>query len=170
MARSKPKTEVVADAKQAEAAMVELAALRRDMGRVRLDAEEAIEEVKQNARKKVEPILTRTRELENALCTYATLNKVELFSKRKSIDTPFGTYGFRKSTKLQTMPKIKLADVLERLRELDIMAAVKVKRSVDKDALKDWTDARLESVGMRRVITDEFYVDPRSEDTLEGGA
>lgn len=168
--RSKPQATVVGDARQAEAVMVELTGLTRDMERIRLDAEETIEQVRQNARAEVEPLLDRRKELENALATYATLNKGELFGRRKSIDTPFGTYGFRKSTKLQTKPQIKLADVLERLRELNITEAIKVKRSVDKKTIREWPDSRLDSIGMRRVSRDEFFIEPARDENLEGAA
>ncbi|MBI9081732.1 MAG: host-nuclease inhibitor Gam family protein [Pseudodesulfovibrio sp.] len=159
MARSKPTTTVVADVKQAEAAMLELAQIGRDYERVRLNAEEEIAQVKENTRNEMGPLLDRRKKLEDAICTFATLNKVELFSKRKSLDTPYGLYGFRKSTKLQTLPKIKLSDVLERLRELSITEAIKVKSSVDKEAMRDWPDSRLETVGMRRISNDEFFLE-----------
>ena len=159
MARSKPKTIVIADEVSAEATMLELAHLGRKADQVKLDAEKHIDQVKENARMELEPIQNRQKELENALCTFATLNKDQLFSVRKSIDTPYGPYGFRKSTKLKTLPRLKMADVLNRLQELDIKEAVKVKHSVDKEAMRDWPDSRLETVGMMRVINDEFYVD-----------
>jgi phage host-nuclease inhibitor protein Gam len=159
MARSKPITTVIADAKQAEAAMLELAKIGRDCERVRLDAEEIISQVKENTRKEMEPIIDRRKKLEDALCTFSTLNKSKLFSKRKTLETPYGAYGFRKSTKLQTLPKIKLADVLNRLRELNIIEAIKVKNSVDKESMREWPDSRLEAVGMSRVSKDEFFLE-----------
>lgn len=165
MARIKPNAVMVKDVKGAEAVMLELAQLGRDAERIRLDAEENIDLINENASKEMEPIRARKKELEAALCTYATLNKCELFSKRKSVETPYGPYGFRKSTKLLTLPKLKLSDVLERLQELDITEAIKVKRSVDKEAMREWPDSKLETVGMRRTSKDEFYIET-SESSL----
>jgi phage host-nuclease inhibitor protein Gam len=139
--------------------MLELAQLHRDAERIRLDTEENIDQIKENARAEMEPILARKKTLEDAICTFATLNKGELFRQRKSLDTPYGPYGFRKSTKLQTMPKVKLQDVLDRLQELNITEAIKVKRSVDKESMREWPEPRLETVGMRRVSKDEFFIE-----------
>jgi phage host-nuclease inhibitor protein Gam len=155
----KPSTHVIADAKQAEAAMRELASLTREITAVDLDAQETMDKVKANARAEMEPLQARRKELEDALCTYGELNKGELFSRKRSVETPFGVYGFRKSTKLLTAAKVTLGLVLERLKELNIKDAVRVKESVDKEVMRDWPDERLETVGMRRVTADEFYIE-----------
>jgi phage host-nuclease inhibitor protein Gam len=163
MARSKPKTLVIVNAKQAEAAMLELAHLGRRIKAVELDAQEIIDQVKANAAAEITPLQADRKELEDALCTFATMNKGKLFKDRKSRETPYGVFGWRKATKLLTIGKIKLADVLERLRELNLKEAIRVKESVDKTALADWPDARLESVGMRRVSKDEFFIEVNEE-------
>lgn len=170
MARSKPKTMVVADPKQAEAAMLELAHLGRRIKAVEIDAQENIDQIKANAAAEMEPFQAGKKALEDALCTYATLNKDKLFNKgRKSRETPYGVFGWRKATKLLTLPKVVLADVLERLRELNIREAIRVKESVDKTALADWPDSRLETIGMRRVTKDEFFIEV-AEDSVGGEA
>ncbi|WP_285907990.1 host-nuclease inhibitor Gam family protein [Pseudodesulfovibrio pelocollis] len=165
MARLKPKTTVIADKAQAEAAMMELGGLGRDITAIELDAQENIDLIKANAVAEMEPLQVRKKELEDALCTYATLNKGKLFKERKSLETPFGVFGWRKATRLLTASKVTLADVLERLRELGIREAIRTKESVDKTVLADWPDSRLEGVGMKRVSKDEFYIEIH-EDTL----
>ena len=165
MARLKPTPTVIADKAQAEAAMMELAHLHRRLKALELDAQENIDLIKANAVAEMEPLQRERKSLEDALCTFATLNKSELFKGRKSRETPYGVFGWRKATKLLTLGKIKMVDVLERLRELNITQAIRVKESVDKTAMADWPDSRLEAVGMRRVSTDEFYIEIH-EDTL----
>jgi phage host-nuclease inhibitor protein Gam len=165
MARFKPKTTVVADSKQAEAAMCELAVVCRQIKSIEIDAKENIDLIKANASAEMEPLLDRKKELGNALGTYATLNKDKLFTKRKSVETPFGIFGWRKTTKLTTASKVTLADVLERLKKLGIREAIKTEESVDKSAMADWPDTRLKTVGMRRLVEDKFFADPK-EDTL----
>lgn len=169
MARSKPKATVVANEQQATTVMLELAGLARDIKRIEIDAQENIDLIKANAAEEVEPLQQRRKELESALCTFATLNKGKLFSQRKSLETPFGIYGWRKVTKLITISKIKLADVLERLRELGITDAIRRKEEVDRTAMADWTDSKLESVGMQRSSKDEFFIEI-SDDALGGEA
>ena len=167
MARSKPKATVVASEQQAVTVMLELAGLARDVKRIEIDAQENIDLIKENAAQELEPLQQRRKELEAALCTFATLNKAELFKGSKSRETPFGIYGWRKSTKLLTLPKIKLGDVLERLRELNIMEAIRRKEDVDKTVLAGWTDSKLESVGMRRTVNDVFYIDVKDVEEVD---
>jgi phage host-nuclease inhibitor protein Gam len=166
MARSKPKTTIIADPKQAEAAMQELAHLGRRIQAVEIEAQEKIDQAKADAAAEIGPHAARRKELEKALATYATLNKDELFDKRRSRSTPFGVYGWRKSTELKTITGMKLADVLERLHELKFKKAISVKESVDKTAMQKWPDSRLRTVGMRRVTKDVFYIEV-TEDNLE---
>jgi phage host-nuclease inhibitor protein Gam len=163
MARSKPNTLVITTANQAEEAMLSLARLSRKMKGIELDAKENIDIIKENAVAAMEPLKATRKELENAICAYATTNKDQLFNGRKSLETPFGLFGWRKATKLLPLAKRTLADVLERLRELDITEAIKTKESVDKAAMRDWSDAKLESVGMRRQIKDDFFIEPNEE-------
>ncbi|MDD3310986.1 host-nuclease inhibitor Gam family protein [Pseudodesulfovibrio sp.] len=167
MARSKPQATVVANEPQATAAMLELAGLARDIKRIELDAKETIDQVKANAIDEKEPLLARTKELGAALCSFATVNRDQLFGKRKSLSTPFGSYGWRKATTLKMLAKIKVADVLAKLRELDLVSAIRTKEEVDKTAMADWTDSKLKSVGMRRVSKDEFFVDVKDIEEVE---
>lgn len=169
MARSKPNTLVITTANQAEEAMLQLCRLGRKVKVIELDAQENIDQIKANATAEMEPLKASRKELENALCTYATVNKDQLFKGRKSLETPYGAFGWRKATKLLTIAKMTLAGVLERLHELDITEAIKVKESVDKTAMREWTDAKLQSVGMRRVVSDDFYIEP-DESQLGGEA
>jgi phage host-nuclease inhibitor protein Gam len=164
MARSKPKAKVIADAKQAEAAMLELAQLGRQINAVEIDAAENIDLIKANAAAEMEPLKARQKELGNSLCIYATLNKDQLFKARKSQKTPYGVFGWRKATKIKPIPKMTLAQVLERLQELDIREAIAVKESVNKEAMRGWQDSKLKTVGMRRVVSDEFFIEPAEEE------
>ena len=170
MARTKPNTLVITTGNQADEAMLSLARLARKIKGIELDAQENIDVIKANAANEMEPLKVTKKELENALCAYATMNKDQLFTKgRKSLETPYGAFGWRKATKLLTIAKMNLADVLERLRELDITDAIKTKESVDKTAMRGWTDAKLQTVGMRRVVSDEFYIEP-NDDNVGGEA
>ena len=167
MARVKPKTEVIADLKQADAAMQELASLERKAAEINAEMNERIDLAKANAAKEVAPIVQRAKELRASMTIFATLNKADLFKKKRSMETTFGTFGFRKSTMLTTLKGFKLADVLERLKELDLNEAITIKASVNKDALRAWTDEKLETVGIKRKTTDEFFIETKQEEINE---
>lgn len=164
MARTKPKAEVIADAKQAEAAMLELAQLGRQINAVEIDATGNIDLIKANAAAEMEPLKARQKDIGKSLCLYATLNKDKLFKDRKSQKTPYGVFGWRKATKIKPIPEMNLAQVLERLQELDIKEAITVKESVNKEAMRGWPDSKLKTVGMRRVTGDEFFIEPVEEE------
>jgi len=163
MARRKPKATVIS-LKEAEAALGELARLERDLTAVECELNEGIDRLKAEAAAKAKPLHARRKELETALATFAQLNKGELFRRRKSLELAFGTIGFRRSTKLVPRPKLTLAMVLEKLREYGFREAIRIKESVDKEAMRDWPDERLELVGLRRKITDEFFIELKTEE------
>ena len=45
---------------------------------------------------------------------------------------------------------------MEKCRELGFMDAVRVKEEINKDALSDWDDAKLEKVAAKRDTKDVF--------------
>ncbi len=167
MPRRKPTAVVIADLKEAEAALGELARLERDLAAVEAEMNEGIDRLKAEAAAKAQPLTARRKELESALATFGQLNKGELFSRRKSRELAFGTIGFRRATKLVTRPKLTLAIVLEKLKEYGFTDAIRTKESVDKDAMRDWPDERLEIVGMQRKVTDEFFIELKAEEIGE---
>lgn len=164
--RKKPEVVVVKDMKGVDACMAELAELNREIENREAEMNTVIDEAKTLYKLKVEPKLARIKVIEAALGAYANLNKQELFKDRKSMDTTFGIIGFRKSTKLLAKGKTKMIEVIETLRNLGLTDGIKVKESVNKEAMREWPDERLEAVGMRRKEEDVFYYEIKRE-TLE---
>lgn len=164
MARMKPKAVVVSSLEQATGAPEELCVIRRAVTAITDQMNADIDQAKAQAAGLAEPLLARQKELESALMTFGQLSRAELFAKRKSLETPFGAIGFRKSTRLVTLAKVKLSDVLEKLKQFAFVEAIKVKESVDREAMRDWPDERLELVGMERKSADEFFIELKAED------
>jgi phage host-nuclease inhibitor protein Gam len=166
--RSKPKAiETIADLKQAEQALAELAGLDRDLKAIESGLNEGVDQLKVEAKSKAEPLAARRKELETGLATFAQMNKAELFTKPKSRELTFGTIGFRKTTKLLTQPKLTLAMVLEKIKAYGFTEAVRCKENVDKDAMRDWPDERLALVGVKRQSGDEFFIELKTEEIGE---
>lgn len=164
MTRAKPRPVVIADLNQAEGAMAELAEIARNLVGIEAEMNQAIDQAKTRASNLADPLKARKKALEHALGTFGQLNKAELFRRRKSLEMAFGIIGFRKATKLLTQPKVTLAMVLEKLREYGFAEAIRTKQSVDREAMREWPDERLETVGMRRVSSDEFFIEIKTED------
>lgn len=99
---------------------------------------------------------------------FATENREELFSKRKSMETAHGVIGFRTGTpKLKTKKGFTWAAVLELLRKFgrDYIRATeeiaKDKLLADRDS--DECQQLMEDCGIMVAQDETFYVEPKKE-------
>lgn len=99
---------------------------------------------------------------------FATENREELFSKRKSMETAHGVIGFRTGTpKLKTRKGLTWAAVLELLRKFgrDYIRATeeiaKDKLLADRDS--DECQQLMEDCGIVVAQDETFYVEPKKE-------
>lgn len=99
---------------------------------------------------------------------FATENREELFSKRKSMETAHGVIGFRTGTpKLKTRKGFTWAAVLELLRKFgrDYIRATeeiaKDKLLADRDS--DECQQLMEDCGLMVVQDESFFVEPKKE-------
>jgi phage host-nuclease inhibitor protein Gam len=162
--RIKPKAVIVADAPQAEAALAEMAELDLTMELHTVEMNEAINAAKASAKAACAPLETRRKELEQALASYAELNKATLFKARKSLDLGFGVLGFRLSTCVKTVSKATTWEmVLQKLKDFGFAEAIRIQESVDKDVLRTYPDERLATVGVKREVTDVFFIEINKE-------
>lgn len=164
MARIKPQgTTIITTLDQAKAALADLAVVQRSLEAIETAMNEHIDYEKQRADMMAEPLLARKKELSTALNSFAEMNRAELFARRKSLDLPHGTIGWRQSTSIVARAKVKMGQVLERLKDLGWNEAVKVSESVNKEAMREWSDGKLEAVGMERKVVDQFFVEIADE-------
>lgn len=163
MARKKPSTNnlfPVRDLNEANEALREMAALKRDLESVNADMNDRIDQAKLDAEVKAAPIQTRMKAIENGLLAYAEMNKDDLFKKKRSVDLDFGKIGYRRSKEVKAQPKKTLASILEKLKSLGFSEGIRVKESVNKDVLRDWPEERLAMVDARIVEKDTFWLEP----------
>ncbi len=170
MARTKPRVMVLADLKEADAALAELAGIKRDMASLECVMNESIDAIKAEAKAQSAPLAIRMKDLETALTNFAVARKDDLFPKKKSLELTFGALGFRQSTKLKTLVKWTWKLVLERLQALaadpegtPFREAIRTKVEVDKEAMRDWPEERLATVGVHKVAEDEFFYELKAE-------
>ena len=178
MSREKPKAIVLADLREVDAALAELAALRREISAVEGVMNDAIDNIKAEAKSKTEPLTSRTKTLEIAVANFAAARKAEFFSKKKSLELTFGVFGFRKSSKLKTLKSWTWGGVLERLKELvkgsdenaEIFGkGIRCKEEVAKDVIGDWPPERQVAVGVQLSSEDEFFYELKAEE-IQGEA
>lgn len=169
--RTKPQPLIIADLKQADEALRQLAEIAREQARIEAGMNDQIDQLKAAAKQQLEPLAGSRKRLEDALGVFGTQQKSELFPERKrSQELTFGTIGFRRATALRLMAKRTWGGVLERLEALGFTSAIRIKREVDKPAMADWSDEQLETVGVKRETADEFYIELKQEELAHKAA
>ena len=164
MRRLKPTPCIVGDIKQVEGALAEIAALDRKLGTIESSLNESIDAAKQRAKDESSAMLVRRKELADAIGTYATMNKAELFKDRKSLDLAFGVIGFRQSTQIIQLNKVTKEMTLEKIQEYNFNDGLRIKTDINKEGMMSCPDERLQLVGMKRKQLDTFFIEIKAED------
>lgn len=167
--RIKPQSEIITTVDQAKEALAELAGIERRLNAITATMNESIDKLKSNADAEAAKHNERKKALATALNGFAEVNRTELFARKKSLELPHGVIGWRQSTSIVAKAKVKMAQVLEKLKDLGWNDAVKTSESVNKEAMREWSDGKLEAVGMERKIADQFFVEISAE-ALKGEA
>jgi phage host-nuclease inhibitor protein Gam len=171
MARTKPQPLIIADLPAADEALRQLGEINREQERIENGMNDQIDQLKAAAKAQLAPLAASRKRLEDALAVFGTQRKAELFPDRKrSQELTFGVIGFRKATSLRLLAKHTWAMVLQRLQDLGFHDAIRIKPEVDKDALRGWTDGKLEDVGVKRETVDEFFVELKAEELADKAA
>lgn len=157
--RLKPDPHIVADRAQCEGALAEIAALDRKATAIEADMQERIDAAKAVAGQLTAPLVSRRKELADAVAVFAKLNRQELFAKAKSLDLGFGTIGFRQSTSIIQMRGVSAEMTLAKLHQYNLADGIRTKEEVNKESALGWPDERLELVGLKRQQSDTFFIE-----------
>lgn len=164
MAKTKPVIPfIVENIEQADGALAELSAIQQKIKEIEVEQQEAIDLAKTQATSKSLSLLNRKKELEAALGVYAKLNKSILFDKKKSLELGFGTIGFRASSEIAQQKGIKADMIISKLKEYGFTDGIKTTESINRDAMSNWTNEKLETVGLERKQKDTFYIEVKEE-------
>jgi len=162
MARKKPlNVYPVKTHEDANEALKKLATLQRTVASEELKMNEQIDGIKAKAAIKAAADQEKIKSLENGLQAFCEFNKESLFTKKRSLDLNFGIIGFRKNSKLAPKPKTTWARIVELMEKKGFKSGIRVKKSANKDAMKDWSDEKLAKVDARRVKSDEFWYETK---------
>lgn len=161
MTRKKPVAAVtVTSLADADKVLEELADLERRASAISNDLNETIDAAKARAAEEMTLVGVRKQLLESALTSYATMHKAVLFKDKKSVDLDFGVLSFRLSTSIVTAGRgVTWEMVLGQLKEQGLLEGVRIKESVNKEALLEWDSEKLERVGAKRKTEDKFGYD-----------
>ena len=146
--------------------IAQIGALKRHVALINLGLNEDIDQLKKKAVTDCEPMNAQIEILETSLARYAEYNKADLFAKKKSHDLPFGTFGFRQSTKLATIGKTTFKRVLELLQDRNLGKYIRTKEEVDKESLKGAGEELLKTLGCKVSVTDEFFYEVAEQESV----
>lgn len=146
----------VADAEQA---LGEIGSLLNEIDKIDQKGTEKISAIKAKMAKDGADFRNRIKSIESNLALYAKYNKADLFKDKKSVDTAYGSFGFRKSTKVRVKKT-----TLELLKKLYPGHGIRIKEEPDKDQLKDWRDDDLAAIDAAKTTKDEFGYEVNREE------
>ena len=162
--RINPPAVVVADLQQVEGALAEMARIERKLGEVKSKLNEEVDAAKARAALESVALAARHKELAGAIKVYSVMHKSTVFpADRKSLDLAYGVVGFQASTEIVQQDNVSPEFTISKLHDFKYEDGITVKESVNKSAMSGWTDQKLESVGLRRVKKDTFYIEVKAE-------
>lgn len=181
--RRKPVALIVRTVDQAAEVMKEISEINRELGRIEAAVNERIDKVKAEVKPTVESFTDRKKYLEQALMSFAEHEKPVLFMAKRSVETLFGMFGYRRSSSIKAQPKHTLASALQALNTLivDLIdqpaqegqpcleAGIRTKQELNKEALMGWAPEWLNRIGLKVEETDTFYYELKVEE-VEGEA
>ena len=150
----------VSSLEEADAMLARIAARKRELSLLELGLKEDVDALKLKCAESSEPIKQDIEVLEQALVRFGESKKIELFAKRRSVSLNFGILGFRASSSVKPMKKTTWEQVLGFLldaKDKAFAACVRVKREVDREALRQLPQEKLAEAGCRLEQTDSFY-------------
>ena len=164
MARKKPQVEIkkITSLKEADETLHRIADLRAKLKQIEAEAEIKVNKIKEETAQAAEPYLKEIEALEKSLAVYSEYNREELFKGKKSVELTFGLFGFRQSTSISVKK-----ETLPLLKEYGFTDAIKIKETVNKEAMREWSDEKLAMVKAKRVVKDAFWYEVKENEIAE---
>lgn len=159
MARYKPSPKKLESLEDVDDTLREIGLLERELEALDSDAQKRIGEIKHEAAEQGEPHRKRIAELSAKIGAFAEYNKADLFKDRKSIELPFGIFGYRKATSISV--KKTTVDLLKRTGLVDF---IRIKEEPDKEKMAELDDETLATVDSVRKVSDAFFCEPNREE------
>ncbi len=166
--RIKLKTPVITSRSEMEMLVRDIAGLKFNEQLLNAGMDAELQAVRDKYRGRLNTVAEVLAEKVNAARDWAEANPAE-FERRKSIDFPDGSVGFRTGTpKLKTMAKWKWDGVLQALRAYGWGAVyIRVKEEINKEQIiadisaNVLSDADLRKAGAQVVQEESFYVETK---------
>lgn len=138
-----------------------------ELRKVNAEIDIQTQKIREKYQSKSDELLKLKEESFEVVMKYAEENP-QFFEKKRSMETPFGTIGFRLGTpKLKNIKGFTWASVLT-LCEKVMPKFVRTKNELNKEAIladKELSEKDLKGIGVEIVQDDTFFIDLKSEET-----
>lgn len=166
--REKKVVHLGVSSEEMEAAFTEFATCDAKLQKINATIDIELTRIREKYSDTIDQLLERKDKAFDIIQAYATANKDEIFSKKKSADTVHGTFGFRTGTpKLKLLKGFTWASVTNMLKEF-LPAYVRVSEEPAKDKLladrdNEEVSKYLPKVGISVIQEETFFVEPKKE-------
>lgn len=156
---------------QADAAFAEFAIADAKEQKLTATMDEQVTKIREKYQDQLQECADKKEQAFEIMQVYATENKESLFSKKRSIETAHGVFGFRTGTpKLKTLKGFTWAAVTNLLK-IHAPQFVRVAEEPAKNLLLEARDEELAvklfpEIGIYVDQDETFYVEPKKEEAL----
>lgn len=126
------------------------------------DMNAKIADLKLDAENEATPIQERIEKLAVQIKEFVEENRADIPGKTKKMN--FGQVGFRQSTKI-TIKSIQAT--LKLLKAKGMVKCINTKESINKEALREYPDEVIASVGAKKKVEDTFWYETDRESLLK---
>lgn len=160
MARTRLEAPAIKTWDEANEVLAIIVAAENAIDTINIRLDENVAALKMDAEEEARPHKELIKKYELQLKEFAQANKSELNGKSKSMT--FGKLGFRLSTKL-VLPKC-LDNVIKALRKEQMDECIIVKESVNKDAMKQYSEEQILKCGGSLKKEDVFFYETNHDE------
>lgn len=147
--------ETINDFDEVTQALIRISHLTNEVEAIDNRADAEIAKMKEKAAKSGEPLRDEIKNIEAALALFGENHKKEICKPpKRSTDLAVGTIGFRESTSIKVGKKT--LPLLEQLYPKGT-DAIRIKKEVNKEELKNWKPEQLAAVDASKKTKDTFY-------------
>lgn len=123
----------------------------------------AVNKIKEEYAETIQNLNNEAEFIKQEIENFCEANKAE-FADKRSKELVFGTIGYRVSKSVSlTRNKDKVAGLCESIKKFGFKDCISYEEKPNKDALCELDDTSLVKLGLKRVVKDNFRIEPKLE-------
>ncbi|MCV3431415.1 host-nuclease inhibitor Gam family protein [Campylobacter lari] len=144
-------------------ALKKIAELSVKIEKINGDVTLACNEIKEARAGEIKVLSDELGYIEQCITTFCENNKHE-FAEKRSKEFTFGKVGYRISENIP-LPRVKekLEALVKAFKSYGLNDCISYKEELNKDAIVGLEDSTLVKLGLKRVVKDNFRIEPRIE-------